>query len=72
VRSSALADTLGRLALIGGKTPHNRLSRLCYCKKDLELRLKQSRLVAMILKSLTEEITLSVVQVSVRVTESLL
>lgn len=61
MRSSALADALGRLALISG-----------YCKKDLELRLKQSRLVAMILKSLTEEITLSVVQVSVRVTESLL
>ena len=31
-----VADALGRLALIGGKTPHNRLSRLCYCKKDLE------------------------------------
>ena len=64
MRSSALADTLGRLALIGG-----------YCKKDLELRLKQSRLVAMILKSLYRRdaiICISVVQVSVRVTESLL
>ena len=37
----ALADLWGRLALIGGKTPHNRLSRLCYCKKDSGVGLKE-------------------------------
>ena len=45
-----VADTLGRLALIGGKTPHNRLSRLCYCKKDLEFGLKEVEATAMMLK----------------------
>ena len=45
-----VADSLGRLALIGGKTPHNRLSRLCYCKKDSGIGLKEVGATAMMLK----------------------
>lgn len=45
-----VADSLGRLALIGGKTPHNRLSRLCYCKKDSGIGLKEVGVTARMLK----------------------
>ena len=68
----ALADLWGRLALIGGKTPHNRLSRLCYCKKDSRVGLKEVEAGGNGVQNPSSRVEslISVVQTPVEVTES--